>query len=133
MGIPLFFIATSEVLVTLLRRERRIGFVTSLKKEFALSLLGKFDLLKYSSVLITPSECRTSKPSPAPINMAIDTLSIENTEAIYIGDQTSDIIAAERAGCKSGLAKWGKRNAVYGSPDYVFERISDVLPLSEEG
>jgi pyrophosphatase PpaX len=131
--IQLFFNNTSEVLSTLLIRKRSIGFITSLKKEFALTLLEKFDLPKYSSVLITPSECRRAKPSPAPINMALSRLSIENIQSLYIGDQNSDIVASKRAGCKSGLAKWGARNAVIETPDYVFEKLGDVLPLSEEG
>ena len=132
-NIQLFFSDTSEVLSTLMEREKRIGFITSLKKEFALSLLRKFALLKYSMVLITPSECRTSKPSPAPLSMAFNRLSIKNTQAIYIGDQNSDIIAANRAGCKSGLARWGVRNAINEPSDYVFQKLNDILPLSQEG
>jgi len=131
-AIQLFFNNTSEILNTLLKRERSIGFITSLKKEFTLALLDKFDLLKYSMILITPSECRTPKPSPAPINMALSRLSIDNTQSIYIGDQNSDIVAAKRAGCKSGLAKWGIRNPVDEVPDYFFETLSDVLPLIGE-
>jgi len=130
--IQLFFNNTSQVLNTLLKRERSVGFITSLKKEFTLALLEKFDLMKYSMILITPSECRTPKPSPAPINIALNRLSIDNTKSIYIGDQNSDILAAKRAGCKSGLAKWGIRNPVDETPDYVFETLSDVLSLSGE-
>jgi HAD superfamily hydrolase (TIGR01549 family) len=131
--IQLFFSNTPEVLNTLLKRERSIGFITSLKREFTLALLEKLGLLKYSNILITPSECRTSKPSPAPINMALSRLSIDSIQSIYVGDQNSDIVAAKRAGCKSGLAKWGIRSAVDETPDYVFEELSDVLPLSKEG
>lgn len=130
--IKLFFTDTPEVLETLLRRGKSVGFITSLKKEFVMSLLEKFGLLKYAQVLITPSECRTAKPSPTPVIMALNKLSIENVQAIYIGDQNSDILAAKRAGCKSGLAKWGNRT-VNETPDYVFEKLDDILLLREEG
>ena len=130
-NIQLFFSDTHEILSTLTERERKIGFITSLKKEFALSLLRKFDLLEYYLVLITPSECRAPKPSPAPLNMAFDRLSIQNIQAIYVGDQNSDIIAANRAGCKSGLARWGVRNAINEPSDYVFQKLNDILPLSQ--
>jgi HAD superfamily hydrolase (TIGR01549 family) len=132
LGIELFFGNTVDIFGTLLERKRSIGFITSLKKEFALVLLQKFNLSEFPKIIITPSECRTTKPSPAPINMALNHLCVENVQAMYIGDQNSDIVAAKRTGCKSGLAKWGMRKCVEQHPDYVFEKLSDVLPLSEE-
>jgi len=106
LGIELFFGNTVDIFNRLLERKRSIGFITSLKKEFALALLEKFSLSNFAKVLITPSECRTPKPSPVPIIMALKKLHVRNDRAVYIGDQNTDIVAATRAGCKSGLAKW---------------------------
>jgi len=127
MNIPLFFDNTSDVFDKLLKSQRCIGFITSLRKKFALGLLKKFDLGKYCQVLITPSECRTTKPSPRPIIMALSKLAIENNQAIYIGDQDSDVIAARRAGCKSGLAAWNRSVSISEKPDYIFTSFDDLL------
>ncbi len=132
MDVALFFGNTEDIFNTLLERKKTIGFITSLKKEYALSLLEKFNLSSYAKILITPSECRTPKPSPVSIIMALEKLHIRSEYAIYTGDQDSDIVAAKRAGCKSGLAKWGIRNDAKECPDYSFLHLEEILALSEE-
>lgn len=130
--IVLFYDNTSDIFEYLLKNRKLIGYITSLKKEFTLRLLKKFGLYKYANVLITPSECRATKPSSKPIVMALEMLSVKNVETIYIGDQDVDIIAAKRAGCKAGLASWGTQNRICEEPNYIFEDLEDILSLFEE-
>lgn len=126
--INLFFGNTNSILNRLIENNKTVGFVTSLKKEFALMLLEKFNLYKYQKVLVTPSDCRSTKPSTAPLKLALKILSLDNKEVIYIGDQDSDIIAAKATGCLSGLAKWGT-NPITQKSDYYLEKFDDILKL----
>ena len=130
--IVLFYNNTFEIFDYLLKQKKFIGYITSLKKEFTLKLLKKFGLYEFPHVIITPSECRQTKPSPKPIIMALEKLIIRNSEAIYIGDQDTDIIAAKRAGCKSGLASWGAHNKIQEKSDYVFETMENILFFVKE-
>lgn len=127
--IVLFYTNTHEVFDELLKYKKFIGYITSLKKEFTIKLLNKFDLYEYASILITPSECRTPKPSPRPILVALEKKSLNGNETIYIGDQAIDVIAAKKSGCKAGLATWGANERTSEKPDYVFHALEDVLSL----
>ena len=124
--IPLFFKNTHTVFDKLRTQKRKIGFVTSLKKEFAISLLSHHNLERYAKVIITPSECNISKPNPQSILMAIGKIAVQKQEAIYVGDQATDIRAAKRAGCKAGFASWGGLSLTEDNPDIILRTLYDV-------
>jgi HAD superfamily hydrolase (TIGR01549 family) len=129
--VVLFFSDTRSILQEIVNRNRKLGVVTSLKKIIAMDLLTKFNLLSQFSVIITPSDTSARKPSSKPILMAINKLGLTETEAIYIGDKESDIIAAKNAGCYSGLAEWGNSAKLSISPDYRLKRLHDLINLCD--
>lgn len=126
-SVSLYFENTKDIFRKLLKCGKKIGTVTSLKKEVAIGLLEKFELSKYFSVRITPSEIHAKKPSSAPIIEAINRLGLKKFEVIYIGDQDVDIIAAKKAGCYFGFAGWTQTETVTEKPDYVFFNLEDLL------
>jgi phosphoglycolate phosphatase len=127
--VRLCFESTSYVLATLKKKGLRIGFVTSLKQEFVNKLLARFGLKAFPETVITPSQCRIPKPNPASINLALARLHANPQEAVYIGNQTTDIIAAKRANCWSGLATWGLADEPKPEADFEFEKLDQVLEL----
>jgi len=129
-SISLFFPETLQIFAKLQNKSSKIGFVTSLKKEFSMNLLKKFGLYDYANVIITPTECRTPKPNARSLLMAIRELHINSSEVIYIGDTENDVIAAKNARCFSGLAMWGNQQPINIKPDYVLNKLSDILGLS---
>jgi len=132
-NIVLFYDNTAEIFECLLKLNKKIGYITSLKKDFSIKLIKKFKLDGFSSVVITPSECKVTKPNPKPIILALNELNVNCKDAIYIGDQDIDIIAAKKAGCVSGLALWGCHSGVYESPDYKFKSLEEALELARGG
>lgn len=129
--VVLFFDNTQAVLQDLANQGKKLGIVTSLKKTIALDLLNKFNLLSRFSVMITPSETSARKPSPKPILKAMCNLNLSKSEVIYIGDKDTDIVAAKRAGCYSGLANWGNGRKVSETPDYTFQEFKDLISLCD--
>ncbi|MBI2542324.1 HAD-IA family hydrolase [Candidatus Woesearchaeota archaeon] len=127
--IRLFFENTQETMKVLKSNDKKIGFVTSLKKEFAFKLLNQFNLLRYGDVIVTPSETRARKPSPKPLLIAINYLKGDVENTIYIGDQDVDILAAKNAGCLSGLVLWHNNNKIKEKPDFSFNKLSDIISL----
>lgn len=125
--VRLFFDNTQTVLQELLKRGKRLGVVTSLKKPVAMDLLRRFALIKPMSVIITPSDTRARKPSPVPIQKALASLRMKENKVLYIGNSDFDIIAAREAGCSSGLAKWGAKQPILEKPHYVFCTIEELL------
>lgn len=129
--IVLFFDDTRYIFQRMINHKRKLGVVTSLKKNIAQDLLAKFNLSMFFSVMITPSDTTARKPSAKPISLAIERLGLTAPEVIYIGDKEIDILAARNAGCKSGLAKWGNGVKIATVPDYRFKRLHDVIVLCE--
>lgn len=127
--VTLFFPETANLLKTLKDKGKKLGFVTSLKKEFVINLLKRFKLYTYADVIITPSECRVPKPNPRSINIAITSLHLNQNEVIYIGDNENDLKAAKAAGCLFGLANWGIYHTLDEKSDYIFNELSDILKL----
>jgi len=127
-----FFADTYSVLKKMLDCRKKLGIVTSLKKTIAMELLDRLELSSLFSVIITPSDTSARKPNPRPVLIAIRRLKVSETETIYVGDQEIDIVAAEKAGCYSGLAEWGKCSDISAIPDFRFGKIGDILALCEE-
>lgn len=130
-SVTLFFDNTENVFKSLKERGVTLGIVTSLKKSVSLDLLHKFHLFELMSVIITPSETTARKPSPIPLLKALSSLQITSEEAIYVGNNDIDIMAAKRARCSSGLATWGVRSPISENPDFVFNKMEDLLSLIE--
>ena len=134
-SVQLFFPDTHEIFDCLESADRIIGFVTSLKKEFTLSLMRKFSLMDKCAVLITPSECSASKPSPRPLELALERISVDASQALYLGDHEIDVQAAKNAGCRSALAKWNnctKTEMIIQEfcPDYVLSSLNELKKLT---
>jgi HAD superfamily hydrolase (TIGR01549 family) len=128
--IRMYFDSTSSVFEALRSRGRKIGFVTSLKGEIVEFLLVKFGLKQYSDIVITQLQCPIPKPNPASLNLALMSIKANPREALYTGNQASDVAAAHRANCWSALAKWGATENIKPKADYEFENLNQVLALA---
>lgn len=130
--IELFSESTKDLLSRIARSGKKLGVVTTLKGKVAFELLENFGLDSVFPVVISPSETRARKPSPIPIQRAMDQLKARREDTIYIGDNDVDIQAAKAARCFSGLAAWNRSISVSEQPDYIFTRFQDLLLVSSD-
>jgi len=84
-------------LVDYLREKKiKVGIVSNdLRENIEYLYKGKYDFL------LGYGDCANRKPDPEPILIALKKLGVKASEAIYVGDSKTDIIAAKRAGVKS--------------------------------
>jgi putative hydrolase of the HAD superfamily len=89
----------------LLRQLRARGIATGVVSNFDLRLLGLLDTLGLSpllDVVILPADAAAAKPDPAIFALALDRLAIRASEAVYVGDDAEeDVAAARRAGMRA--------------------------------
>lgn len=86
-------------------------------------------LVKDYDVLIGYGECEP-KPSPNSINLALKKLKVRASEAIYVGDSKTDMLAAKAAGVKAvglGFKKLKKAGAWK-----VIWRLSNLRKIGPE-
>ena len=70
------------------------------------------------------------KPSPEPINLVLDTLGIDKSKAVYIGDSEVDAATGKNAGLKTIGVLWGfrdRKTLETAGADHLIERPEELL------
>jgi len=124
------FSGIDQTLQQLKDNQIRLGVVTSRTDQELAIVLNKFDIGKYFDTFITASKTKLHKPNPEPIFKAIDTLTLDPINTLYVGDSIYDFQCARNAGVKFGLASWGaKDNPEFSKVDYFLQEPNDLLQL----
>jgi phosphoglycolate phosphatase len=75
-------------------------------------------------------EIRKKKPYPDAVYLALDTLRVMKSEAIYVGDSDVDIRTAKNSGLKSIAVTWGFRSVDYlTGADYFVDKAEEILNI----
>lgn len=97
----------SELLATLEQNNILWGIVTNKPERFCIPLLQQLGLSERCGTLVCPDHVNQSKPHPEPIHLACNTLGVEPSSAIYIGDHLRDIQAGQAAQLFSIAVEYG--------------------------
>lgn len=87
-----------EVLETLRARGLKIGVATRSCRLYAERSLEGVGLRRYVDALLARDDVLHPKPDPRHLLAVIELLKVEPSEALYIGDTTTDLETARRAG-----------------------------------
>lgn len=113
-----------------------LGIVSSKESKYIRMDLDDFSISEYFSVVIGSDDTVRHKPNPEPLIEALRRIQSRPGNAIYIGDQPTDILAARSAGMKSGAALWGEGSYEFLSeakPDYVFKTPDEIARSLSDG
>lgn len=103
------FPGVAELLAAIEARGLRWGIVTNKPEGLAVGVVDGFGWTSRCAVLVGGDTLPKRKPDPAPLLLACERLGIAPDEAIYVGDDERDIVAARAAGMVSVAALWGYR------------------------
>lgn len=118
-----------EVLKTMQGKIIQAVVSAKTKEQYQIDMVDK-GLDCYMQVSVLAEDTKKHKPDPEPLLVCLQKLQVEAKEAIYIGDATSDYLAARNAGMDFGYAKWGSvSDEGIEAPTYVFEQPKDILQL----
>lgn len=121
-----------ETLEYLKKKGYLLGIVTSKLKKAADIGLRTFKLQEYFDVVIGFDDVEATKPDPEGILKAIKFLKVE--QAIYIGDNVTDIQAGKNAGVKTIAVKWspkGYQQLQELNPDLLVDKMIQIIPYIE--
>ena len=76
----------------------RGAVVTNKQHRFAVELLQRLDLGGYFDVVVGGDTCERRKPDPQPLLYACESLRVDRSQVVSIGDSTNDVQAARAAG-----------------------------------
>jgi len=117
--------------LTELHSRATIGLFTTYGWKASKKALEKFEIAKLFHIMVTRNDVTFVKPHGEGLTLILRCLGISGEEAIYIGDTSSDILAARAAGVKSGFIAGGKQELadLAAEPDYIFHSFPDILAV----
>ncbi len=121
-----------DELISKLAKNMKLAILTNNKSQYAEEVLEKFNLSQYFDIIIGFNDVSEVKPNPEGILKILDKWNIKPSEAIFIGDMTTDIEAGKAAKVKmicvaSGLAK--KETLQQHQPDILVENTDELIKL----
>ncbi len=119
-------------LISKLSKSLKLAILTNNKSQYAEEVLEKFNLTRYFGTIIGFNEVTEVKPSPEGILKILEKWKIKPSEAIFIGDMTTDIEAGKTANVKmvcvaSGLAQ--KETLKEHNPDFLVDDTAELKQL----
>ena len=124
--------APHELPGLLKRQGHQVAIVTSSPGWYATQVATQFRI--GHDVLVSYDDTDEHKPSPAPLQKALELLGVSADHAISIGDAPMDVEAAYHAGVVSIGAGWGVRGLrkfTSAAPDILIAKPSALLQLDE--
>ncbi len=106
------FVPAWHLITKLHQKQIPMGVLTSKRRDATYISLDQFGLTPYFQWIQTADDTKAHKPDPQPLWEAIAGFNrahhqqIKPEETIYIGDNTMDVLASNRAGCQTGIVAW---------------------------
>jgi|WetSurMetagenome_2_1015567.scaffolds.fasta_scaffold00048_56 pyrophosphatase PpaX len=126
------FPGVREGLETLRGRGKRLGVVTSRRRETLELYLKETGILGFFGILVTPEDTSRHKPDPEPVLAALSKLVIaDKTTVLMVGDSAFDIECGARAGIDTAFVN-REHNvpAEHGiRPTYVIDEFSEICAV----
>ena len=127
------YAGVDEALATLHGAGARLAVVTSKTHALARRGLVRCGLNEYFGVLVGADDVAQHKPHPAPVLAALDRLSADPMDTVFIGDSPHDMEAGRAAGVQTAAALWGpfsREVLASASPDHWLSEPAGIGALA---
>lgn len=119
-------------IISKLSKKVKLAILTNNNSTYAEEVLNKFDIIKFFDPIFGFNDVAEVKPSPEGLQKILQKWNLKPSEAIFIGDMTTDILAGKAANVKtvcvsSGLAQ--KRSLLENNPDVLIDKVQDLKIL----
>lgn len=111
-----------------------MGLVTSKTRVGAFRGLRLMGMEEAMAVVVGADDVERHKPDPLPVQRALETLGVEASETIFVGDSRHDMVSGRAAGTATGGVLWGPFDRAHlepTGPDHWLERPQDLLTVLE--
>jgi HAD superfamily hydrolase (TIGR01549 family) len=121
-----------DKLISKLAKNVKLAILTNNKSQYAEEVLEKFKLSEYFDTIIGFNDVTEVKPNPEGILKILNKWNLKPSNAIFIGDMTTDVDAGKAANVKmicvaSGLAQ--KKTLLEHNPDILVDNTENLIEL----
>lgn len=120
-----------EILLQLKNLGHKMGILTSNSSKNVMKFLENNELNLFDFIQTTPKIWSKNRS----LKTLMDDNHLELSKVIYIGDETRDIIAAQKAGIRSAAVTWGYNSCKAlkaHHPDYLIHTPHELFQLSKK-
>ncbi len=114
-----------------LARRHTLGLVTSGDRARVTRQLREFDLTRTFRARVCGGDTPEKKPHPAPLRMALQQMSLQAEDCVYVGDTPEDLEMARAVGMRAiaVLSPFPTEKRLRAAkPEFLLEKLAD-LPL----
>ncbi|MCL4126611.1 UNVERIFIED_CONTAM: hypothetical protein GTU68_008998 [Idotea baltica] len=83
------------------------GVVTNKHLRYAEPIMKSLGLSDRSAILVCPDHVKKPKPAPEPLHLACETLKLNPSAVLYVGDDQRDILSGNAAGTLTAAVTYG--------------------------
>ncbi len=125
------FEGVSETLSNLNKAGKKIGIVTSRKRDTLDLYLTEMGIFNYFSIIVSPEDTKMHKPSPEPVEKALSLIESTAANTVYIGDSVYDIESGDSAGCDTIFVHWSAVDIAkcHVLPTHSINSINELIQL----
>ena len=100
-----------DLLERLRKADRPMAPVTSIPDRSLVNVvLESVQLKHWFKTVVTGEDVERPKPDPEGVQLALQGLSLSQSEVLMVGDSAADIQAGRKAGVVTGAALWGLKD-----------------------
>lgn len=129
------FPGMAEALTAIEKRGLRWGIVTNKAERYARPLLALLGYGARAACIVGGDTTGRTKPDPAPLFCACETLGTLAATCVYVGDDERDVVAGRAAGMRTVAVEYGYLNGsapVTWGADAVIRHPQELLAWVEE-
>lgn len=121
-----------ETLEHLHARGIKMAIVSTKRNEMIERALNLMNVRHFFTAVIGLDDVKNAKPDPEPVQLALSKLGVEPEDALMVGDNFHDIIAARAAGVDSVAVAWSIKGLDYlmaFEPVYAIHAMSELVTI----
>ena len=123
---------TILVLASLKDMNLKLGLVSNASSHTVITvIIERLNIARFFDAVVTSAQLRVRKPKPEIYNKALESLGVDRSEAVMVGDTVKgDVGGAKSLGMKAILIKRAESKKEEGpDPDAVVESLAEVLSV----
>jgi pyrophosphatase PpaX len=122
------------IALPILHRQAKLGIVTNTPPAIASFELSHFKLAQHFDdvVMLGTVEQHIAKPEPDGLHRCLRNLQVPESQALMVGDSSSDMIAAQRAGVGTVLVRRPGQplpRSLTLPPDFIIDDLHELIKL----
>ena len=124
-----------DLLERLRKADRPMALVTSIPDRSLVNAVLESVRVKHCfKTVVTGEDVERPKPDPEGVQLALQGLSLSQSQVLMVGDSSADIQAGRKAGVITGAALWGRKDlrdlwgplASQERPDFEFQTVAEL-------